>query len=327
MELESNSMTNWATQYALKLKKLGVKFIYPDGTHGEIHINREGGDTYLHGNVHFDGASDWDWDTGGGGSDVDLTPIEERLTAVEEGMTSVEEGKLSRTASQEEGMLSDLHFAVGKRLQLHGNDSRLYVKDDDDAIKTRLYGNGLVELTNELRIDRESGQAFVVKKAGVATGRIYSDGSFESYKEVSDSSKGSTLVTKDYLDSVVQKHRPPGLPFRFSNIDSIGAGAFHYTDAGGNKRMRINKTDADGILWMDNSPEQDTNTRDDYSTAYSIRWWDESSKTWKIKMTGFITRIDWHANDIYCYIPLHYGKDGVSFSNNYKYWITIGGII
>ena len=318
MELESNSMTNWVTQYALKLKKLGVKYVYPEGAHGEIHINREGGDTYLHGNVHFDGADDWDM--GGGGSDVDLGPIEERLTAVEE-------GKLSRTATQEEGMLSDLHLAKGKRLQLHGNDSRLYVRDDDDEIRTRLYGNGLVELRNELRIDRESGQVFVVKKAGEVTGRIYCDGSFESYKEVSDSAKGSTLVTKDYLDSVVQRYRPPGSPFRFSAIDSIGSGAFHYTDSGGNKRMRINKTDADGILWMDNSPERDTNTHDDYSTAYSIRWWDESSKTWKMKMTGFITRIDWHANDVYCYIPLHYGKDGIAFTNNYKYWITIGGIL
>ena len=323
MELESNSMTNWVTQYAVKLKKLGVKFIHPEGTDGEIHINREGGDTYLHGNVHFDGADDWD--IGGGGSDVDLAPIEERLTAVEESMTAVEEGKLSRTATQEEGMLSDLHLANGKRLQLHGNESRLYVKDDDDEIRTRLYGNGLVELRNELRIDRESGQVFVIKKAGVATGRIYSDGSFESYKEVSDSSKGSTLVTKDYLDSI--RHRPPGLPFHFSSSDSIGSGAFHYTDAGGNKRMRINKTDADGIRWMDNSPERDTNTSENYSTAYSIREWDGSSKSWKMKMTGFITRIDWHANDVYCYIPLHYGKDGIAFTNNHKYWITIGGIL
>ena len=122
------------------------------------------------------------------------------------------------------------------------------------------------------------------------------------------------------------KNKPPGLPFRFSSIDSIGTGGFSYTESGGNKRMRLNMTDADGFLWMDNSPERDTNTSNDYSTAYTIRWWDESSKSWKMKMTGFITRIDWHKNDAYFYIPLHYGKDGVDFTNNQKYYITIGGL-
>jgi len=47
-------MSNWGTKYALKLKHLGVKFIWPENPSREIHINREGGDTYIHGNVHFD---------------------------------------------------------------------------------------------------------------------------------------------------------------------------------------------------------------------------------------------------------------------------------
>jgi hypothetical protein len=144
------------------------------------------------------------------------------------------------------------------------------------------------------------------------------------------------LATIDYVDIQLEslraeiaymKNKPPGSPFLYTT-SSLGTGEFSYTDSGGKKRMRLNKTDADGFAWMNNSGVQDANTSDHYSTAFTVRYWDEVSKTWKMKMTGFLTRIDWHSDDAYFYIKLDYSKDGVAgFSSGLKYYITVGGII
>jgi hypothetical protein len=144
------------------------------------------------------------------------------------------------------------------------------------------------------------------------------------------------LATIDYVDIQLEslraeiaymKNKPPGNPFLYTT-SSLGTGEFSYTDSGGKKRMRLNKTDADGFAWMNNSGVQDANTSDHYSTAFTVRYWDEVSKTWKMKMTGFLTRIDWHSDDAYFYITLDYSKDGVAgFSSGLKYYITVGGII
>ena len=92
--------------------------------------------------------------------------------------------------------------------------------------------------------------------------------------------------------------------------------------------MRLNKTDADGIVWMYDSPGETINTNLTYSTAFTIRFWDESSNIWKIRFTGFITRIEWNNNDAYFHIPLDASKDGLAkMANNTKYYITVGGIL
>jgi hypothetical protein len=144
------------------------------------------------------------------------------------------------------------------------------------------------------------------------------------------------LATIDYVDIQLEslraeiadmKNKPPGRPFMYTT-SSLGAGEFSYTESGGKKRMRLNKTDADGFDWKNNSGVQDSNTSDHYSTAFTIRYWDEVSKTWKMKMTGFLTRIDWHKDDAYFYIKLDYSEDGLAgLGSGLKYYITVGGII
>ena len=79
---------------------------------------------------------------------------------------------------------------------------------------------------------------------------------------------------------------------------------------------------------MYDSPIATANSGLKYSTAFTIRYWDGSSKTWKIRFTGFITRIDWNANDAYCHIHDEVSKDGIAkLANNTKYYITVGGIL
>ena len=47
-------MSNWGSRFAMHLQKLKVKEILPQNKDGEIHINEDEGNTYLHGQVHFE---------------------------------------------------------------------------------------------------------------------------------------------------------------------------------------------------------------------------------------------------------------------------------
>ncbi len=47
-------MSNWISHYAMHLQKLKVREILPQNADSEIHINEDGGDTFLHGKVHFE---------------------------------------------------------------------------------------------------------------------------------------------------------------------------------------------------------------------------------------------------------------------------------
>ena len=222
------------------------------------------------------------------------------------------------------------------RLSEYPYDFNLFSSFDPQGLATIDYvderDKTKIGITGWQNLDRDSEwQLRQVDSGNVVRGFLTINDGAMNVSHVVTPTKDDDAATKEYVDQAIASAvigAPPGRPFRFSSTDSLGAGGFHYSTKNGVVRMRLNKTDADGIVWMYDSPIATANGGLKYSTAFTIRYWDGSSKTWKIRFTGFITRIDWNANDAYCHIHDEVSKDGIAkLANNTKYYITVGGIL
>ena len=212
-------------------------------------------------------------------------------------------------------------------------DLDAYVKKTGDTMTGKLEINSDVSAGLIVKGgDTTSNSAFYVQDSlGQTQFRVRNNGQVQAGTSESSAfiaEDDHDLITKKYLDQMaVTVNRPPGRPFRFSTM-GLGGGGFNYTISGGEHRMTLNKTDAEGVVWMYDSPGQDTNTGKYNNTAFTIRYWQPGSTTWKMRFTGFINRIDWHSNDAYFWIAAGYSKEGLAkLANNTVYYITIGGIL
>ena len=135
---------------------------------------------------------------------------------------------------------------------------------------------------------------------------------------------GADVANKSYTDGTFKKKIDrPGLKFGFqSGSDVPASGKFTWYNSGGQK-MKINATTKDGIPWAVDTPIVDIN----FSEGHMFSIWATVSGTsnWRLKRTGTINRIDYHANDILCYVS--YSADNGSFSTSAEYNITISGLI
>ena len=253
-------------------------------------------------------------------SDVSQTTAELKITSVSGG-----------GAFGYEKLFGDLD-----RLSEYPYDFNLFSSFDPQGLATVDYvderDKTKIGITGWQNLDRDSQwQLRQVDSGNVVRGFLTINDGAMNVSHVVTPTKDDDAATKEYVDQAIASAvigAPPGRPFRFSSTDSLGAGGFHYSTKNGVVRMRLNKTDADGIVWMYDSPIATSNSGLKYSTAFTIRYWDGSSKTWKIRFTGFIDRIDWNANDAYCHIRDEVSKDGIAkLANNTKYYITIGGIL
>ena len=138
-------------------------------------------------------------------------------------------------------------------------------------------------------------------------------------------------ATKSYVDSRsnagagVSASRPPGLKFMCS-IVNLPNGYFQWwvKESTGNQHLELSTTDRDGIAWGTNTPREDVR----YSDNIPFTIWEVSGGGWKMKVTGTISRIDFHPDHALCYVSNKTALNGGNFANGSgPYYITIGGII
>ena len=137
-------------------------------------------------------------------------------------------------------------------------------------------------------------------------------------------------ATKSYVDakssenSGISAFRPPGLKFMCS-IVNLPNGYFQWwvKESTGNQHLEIATTDRDGIAWGTNTPREDVR----YSDNVPFTIWEVSGGGWKMRVTGTISRIDFHPDHALCYVSSKTDLNGGNFANGSgPYYITIGGI-
>ena len=137
-------------------------------------------------------------------------------------------------------------------------------------------------------------------------------------------------ATKSYVDSKsnagggVSASRPPGLKFMCS-IVNLPNGYFQWwvKESTGNQHLELSTTDRDGIAWGTNTPREDVR----YSDNVPFTIWEVSGGGWKMKVTGTISRIDFHPDHALCYVSSKTALNGGNFVNGAgPYYITISGI-
>ena len=141
-------------------------------------------------------------------------------------------------------------------------------------------------------------------------------------------------ATKGYVDSKssdnsgnggVSASRPPGLKFMCS-IVNLPNGYFQWwvKESTGNQHLELAVVDRDGISWGANTPREDVR----YSDKIPFTIWEVSGGGWKMKVTGTISRIDFHPDHALCYVSSNTALNGGNFANGSgPYYITIGGIM
>ena len=140
-------------------------------------------------------------------------------------------------------------------------------------------------------------------------------------------------ATKGYVDSKsssnsgnggVSASRPPGLKFMCS-IVNLPNGYFQWwvKESTGNQHLELATTDRDGIAWGTNTPREDVR----YSDNVPFTIWEVSGGGWKMRVTGTISRIDFHPDHALCYVSSKTALNGGNFANGSgPYYITISGI-
>jgi hypothetical protein len=124
-------------------------------------------------------------------------------------------------------------------------------------------------------------------------------------------------ANKEYVDK--QVYTPPGLKFTYqSNISSVDEGKFAYDDS--NKRLRLS-TKSHHVDFS-NTLVEDVN-QSGLTWTFTI-WHQDANGKWYIRVTGKLHRIDFHSDDLLCYVDLHYKHS--SFAVDASYWITIAGL-
>ena len=137
-------------------------------------------------------------------------------------------------------------------------------------------------------------------------------------------------ATKSYVDSRsnagdgVSASRPPGLKFMCS-IVNLPNGYFQWwvKESTGNQHLEIATTDRDGIAWGTSTPREDVR----YSDNVPFTIWEVSGGGWKMRVTGTISRIDFHPDHALCYVSSKTALNGGNFANGSgPYYITISGV-
>ena len=136
----------------------------------------------------------------------------------------------------------------------------------------------------------------------------------------------STIDTA-IMDQAIISARPPGVHFMYqSGSSGLNDGHFQYYSS--NTRMRISAKGAD-IDWLSDGPRTDYHMESGpYFTIYHMPnlVTPNDRPQWRVRKTGRISRIDWHENDILCYISSQ-ESSSTNFGDGASYYITIGGIL
>jgi len=149
---------------------------------------------------------------------------------------------------------------------------------------------------------------------------------------VQEPSSDHHAATKGYVDAKpsggsgtgISASRPPGLKFNVS-IVNLPNGYFNWwtNNSTNNQHLELATTDKDGIAWGTNTLREDVRYSDD--VPFTI--WEVANNAWKMKVTGTISRIDFHPDRALCYVSSKTALNGGNFVNGAgPYYITISGL-
>ena len=217
------------------------------------------------------------------------------------------------------------------------NDHLADITFQTDKLETLIYGDylwtlkvqdsGNTDSNTLISADYSSGLILNEVEELNAKGNITVEGvaQFASAKNSNAPVAGADLTNKSYTDSTfVKKYDRPGLRFAYESASSgvPASGKFRWYIDGG-RRLRLSATTKDGIPWAVDTPIVDINFNEGH--MFSIWTTVANSDNWRLKQTGTINRIDYHADDILCYVTYH--AENGTFSTSAEYNITIAGLI
>ena len=190
--------------------------------------------------------------------------------------------------------------------------------DERDGTKLGKAANNVID--NNFRISRSDGAIYWNTSGGDLTlSRLKTPTS--SHHAVNKAYVDEALMEQAYISA-----RPPGVKFQYQPGSSdLNEMSFQWFQS--DSRLRISAKGVD-IDWL-----ADGFTHD-YSMSngpYFTIWYMPSIANvndrpqWKVRKHGRIDRIDWHKDDILCYISS--SKSNANFSDGATYYITIGGIL
>ena len=190
--------------------------------------------------------------------------------------------------------------------------------DERDGTKLGKAANNVID--NNFRISRSDGAIYWNTSGGDLTlSRLKTPTS--SHHAVNKAYVDEALMEQAYISA-----RPPGVKFMYQPGSSdLNEMSFQWFQS--DSRLRISAKGVD-IDWLADGFTHDYNMS---NGPYFTIWYMPSIANvndrpqWKVRKHGRIDRIDWHKDDILCYISS--SKSNANFSDGATYYITIGGIL
>jgi hypothetical protein len=197
----------------------------------------------------------------------------------------------------------------------------------DEGLSSKLGNSG----TNQLPDDTD----WKVKQhtsEGKNKTLIHSVGGRLGVYNLKEPTESHHAATKSYVDAKssnnagdgISASRPPGLKFMCS-IVNLPNGYFQWwvKESTGNQHLELAVVDRDGISWGANTPREDVK----YTHHQPFTIWEVVDGGWKMRVTGTISRIDFHPDHALCYVSSKTALNGGNFANGSgPYYITISGL-
>jgi hypothetical protein len=221
--------------------------------------------------------------------------------------------------------------------------SKDYVDAQDNALKSYVdteIGNlpdpvpldDLMTLTGTQRVSPGNWRIQQATSTGGTYSYISVDTDELKLYHLQEPTQSHHAATKAYVDAKpsggsgtgISASRPPGLKFYLS-IVNLPDGYFQWwTNANtNNQHLELATTDRDGIAWGTNTLREDVR----YNDKIPFTIWEVSNNAWKMKVTGTISRIDFHPDHALCYVSSKTALNGGNFVNGAgPYYITISGL-
>ena len=141
-----------------------------------------------------------------------------------------------------------------------------------------------------------------------------------------ESNRIDLVIDTALMDQALIRAKPPGVKFNYQT-GSSGLNDMCFQLYQSDSRLRISSKGVD-IDWLADGFTHDYEMS---NGPYFTIWYMPSIANpndrpqWKVRKHGRIDRIDWHSNDILCYISS--SKSNGTFADGATYYITIGGVI
>ena len=235
------------------------------------------------------------------------------------------EGRVASGETTQAAIIQQIKVSLEEQASLRNKIGELesekatveYVDAQDDKLLGKT-ANNIVD--NNFRISRSDGAIYWKTSGDELT-----------LSRLKTPTSSHHAVNKAYVDAALMDQalisaRPPGVKFNYQT-GSSGLSDMCFQWFQSDSRLRISAKGAD-IDWLADG------FTDDYDMSYGpyfTIWYMPSIANvgdrpqWKMRKHGRIDRIDWHKDDILCYVTS--SKSNANFTDGATYYITIGGIL